>query len=244
MNGFIQGILAYFKAIRFIGANGLSRYFIYSGLIGLVILALCSSLIWYVNPIITNWVQSNVPWQFDFLETLTSWISIGLSSLLFISIFKYLMLIFTAPVMSVLSEKVENKITGLNQERSVIYNIVPDLIRALRINLRNIIRELFFTVLLLLLGLIPVFAVISGIVILLVQAYYAGFGNYDFWAERHFSYRETIRYMKRRQPELAGNGIVFIFLLAIPVLGAFIAPPLATVASTMEASKEFALENL
>ena len=167
-----------------------------------------------------------------------SWFSYILSSVLFLSVFKYLMLIFTAPIMSALSEKVERDITGYESNRSVVVNIIPDLVRGLRINFRNIIRELLLTGVLLLLGLIPLVGIVSGVLILLVQGYYAGFGNADFWAERLFSYSNTVMFMKSNKGMLLGNGIVYVFILAIPILGAFIAPPLATIAATIEGTRE------
>ena len=69
----------------------------------------------------------------------------------------------------------------------------------------------------------------------LIQGFYAGFGNYDLWAERHFTYKGTIEFMSGNKIRVATNGSVFILLLAIPIVGAIIAPPLATAASTMHA---------
>ena len=238
MSNFGNGILAYFNALSFITSRGLSKYFFWSGLIGLGIFFGCASLIYQLIPLISDSLISLIPWEFDMNVNVFNWISIALTSIIFISIFKYLMLIFTAPLMSVLSERVEWEITGKNHNKNAVLNIIPELIRGLRINLRNIIREIFVTLFLLVLGFIPLVGIISGFLIILVQGYYAGFGNHDFWAERHFSYRGTVRFMKNHKGMLAGNGVVYVFLLAIPILGVFIAPPLATVAATMEGLKE------
>lgn len=148
------------------------------------------------------------------------------------------MLICTAPIMSALSAKVEYDLTGEDYSTGGSLDIVKELLRSLRINLRNLTRELFLTVILLLLGLIPVLSIFSAVLIVLVQSYYAGFGNYDFWAERHFTFSNTLKFMKTVRGHLCGNGIVFVFLLAIPILGAFIAPPLATVAATIEGTRQ------
>ncbi len=71
--------------------------------------------------------------------------------------------------------------------------------------------------------------------IIISQAYFAGFGNIDFWAERHYDYRNTVKYMSDNKGVCIGNGLPYLFLLAIPVLGVFIAPPLATIAGTLHA---------
>ncbi len=239
MGSFINGILAYFKALGFISSRGLSKYFLYSGLIGIILFASSGLLIYKAAPFITNYITGWIPWvDISSNSSIFNWISIILSSVLFISIFKYLMLIFTAPLMSVLSDRVEKELRGEVYVKIKSFSIVAELLRGLRINIRNIIREIFLTLFILILGLIPLFSPVAAILIILVQGYFAGFGNHDFWAERHFSYRNTVRFMKDHKGMLAGNGVVYVFLLAIPILGAFIAPPLATVAATMEGLKE------
>ena len=233
---FLKSIFAYVGALRFIVSRGLWKYLIWSGLIGLgIFFGLMSIMKVWVNPFLVNVVEGWVPWDFDWIGTATEWLSIALSSVLFISIFKYLMIIATAPIMSVLSERVEREITGQDLERSFIMNVIPDLIRSFRIVMRSLVRELLVVGLLLLLGLFPVFSLISAVLIFLVQGYYAGFGNFDYWAERHFTYRRTILELRSRKALLTGNGIVYVLILAVPIAGAFFAPPLATVAATMNA---------
>lgn len=238
VRSFVSSIVAYFRALSFVSKKGYGKYFMYSGLIGIVILISSFFIIRSTVPMLSGWIQTVLP-DLDWDVSIgTNWVSFIFSGVLFITIFKYLMLIFTSPIMSALSERVEHDITGINQGRSVIVNIIPDLLRGLRINLRNIVRELVLTAALLMLGWMPLVGLVSGVLILLTQSYYAGFGNADFWAERHFSYRETIRFMKGNKGMLMGNGIVYVFILAIPILGAFIAPPLATIAATIEGVQE------
>lgn len=233
---FLKSIFAYLGALRFIASRGLWKYLIWSGLIGLgIFLGLMSIMKVWVNPFLVNVVEEWLPWDFDWIGTATEWLSFTLSGVLFISIFKYLMIIATAPIMSVLSERVEREITGQELQRSFILNIVPDLMRSIRIVMRSLFRELILVGFLLLLGLFPLFSILSAILIFLVQGYYAGFGNFDYWAERHFTYRRTIVELRSRKALLTGNGIIYVLILAVPIAGAFFAPPLATVAATMNA---------
>ena len=234
----IRSFLYYLRAFKFIGERKLYKYFLYSGLIGLLVFALCGYIVWTLNPILATWATALLPWDIAWLTTIGEWLSVGITGFFFVSIFKYLMLIFTAPLMSVLSERVEYELTGMRYKNNFAIQIISDLLRGARIALRNISRELLLTLVLMLLGLIPLFSIFSAILLVLVQGYYAGFGNYDFWAERHFNYRDTVDYMKERKGALTGNGIPYVFILAIPVLGAFIAPPLATIAATIEATED------
>lgn len=235
----LSGLFAYLRALSFISKPGFGKYFIYSGLIGLLLFGFAIYIVTLVAPLISGLAGSLIPWNIGWISSVTGWISYLFSGAAFIFIFKYLMLIMTSPLMSALSEKVEKEITGTNQSRGVVVHIIPDLIRSLRINLRNIIREMFFLLILFALSFLPIIGIITTVLGIIIQGFYAGWGNVDFWAERHLSYNETVRYMKQNKGMLIGNGIVYIFLISIPVVGVFFGPPLATIAVTTEAIKDY-----
>ena len=95
------------------------------------------------------------------------------------NIYKHIVLILSAPFMSPLSEKVENHLLGKSTTINFsISQMLKDLLRGIRIALRNIIREIFYTILLLLLGLIPFFSPFAPFLILAVQSFYAGSVSY------------------------------------------------------------------
>ena len=98
---------------------------------------------------------------------------------------------------------------------------------------------MFFLLILFALSFLPIIGIITTVLGIIIQGFYAGWGNVDFWAERHLSYNETVRYMKQNKGMLIGNGIVYIFLISIPVVGVFFGPPLATIAVTTEAIKDY-----
>ena len=70
----------------------------------------------------------------------------------------------------------------------------------------------------------------------LVQAYYAGFGNMDYSLERHHSISGSIRFIRRNRWLAMGNGTVFMLLLMTGI-GFLFAPPLSTIAGTIEVVK-------
>ena len=119
--------------------------------------------------------------------------------------------------------------------------MLKDLFRGLRIAFHNIIRELFYMILILIVGLIPFFSPIAPFLIIGVQAYYAGFGNMDYTLERHASVKNSIRFVRANKGLALGNGLVFLGLLAIGI-GFLIAPPLAAVAATVETTKRLDLK--
>jgi len=236
---FFSGLVAYIRALSFVAKPGFGKYFIYSGLIGLLLFGAAIYIVSLITPVLSGLTASIIPWNIPWLSQVTGWVSYLFSGAAFLFVFKYLMLIMTSPLMSALSEKVEKEVTGEDQSRSIIINIIPDLIRSLRVNMRNITRELFFLAILFLLSFVPIIGVATTILGFLVQGFYAGWGNADFWAERHFDYRDTVRFMKNERGMLLGNGLVYILLISIPVLGVFLGPPLATIAITTEAIKSY-----
>ena len=94
--------------------------------------------------------------------------------------------------------------------------------------------ELFLTVPILILAFIPVIGILSTVLLFLVQSFYAGFGNMDYTLERHFTVSKSIRFVKNYSGVAIGNGIVFILMLFIPIIGIILVLPLSVTAATTE----------
>jgi len=227
-----RALYHYTKSFTYIRAIGGMRYFFYSGVIGLTLFAIMFLIVRYTYAGISDFVLGLFSIDNGLINTIADFFSGAVLSLLFLVIFKHLVLICTAPLMSRLSEEIESHYS--NEDYSA-GNFLADFLRGLRIAIRNIIRELFYTAVVFLLALIPILGWIGSPLIIAIQGYYAGFGNFDLWAERHFTYKGTVDYMNDHKLMLTVNGSIFILLLAIPVLGPIIAPPLATASATMHA---------
>jgi CysZ protein len=231
---FIIGLGYYLKAFDKLFSQSYRKYIWYSGLISLISLTFLVLLIIGLRPFFTN-LLNQLPWIGTYVNNnFSSWM---ISLVLFIgtlSIFKYVVLVVTAPLMSHLSEKVEcdHFDYDIGATHSTAH-IINGFTRGLRLSFRNLFRELVWTLLLLVISLIPVFTILSAPAAYLIQAFYAGFGNYDYSLERRYTYRETISYVKSNRAKVTANGAIFLLLLYIPILGVFIAPPLATIAATM-----------
>jgi CysZ protein len=149
-------------------------------------------------------------------------------------VFRYIIMAIASPFMSLLSERLEQKLYPNRPGTPFsIGKMLSDLVRGVRIAIRNVVREIFLTLLLLLLGvIIPPLGVAVPILIILLQAYYAGFGNFDFTLERRFPVRESVRFMHDHRFYAIGNGLVFVFLL-MTVVGFLFALPLGTAAGAV-----------
>ena len=230
-----DGLRAYSEALHIVRERRLWGYFILPGILSLLFGLLIIWLAYNAYEGTTGLIASWYPWQNarDIVTTLGAILGAILVIAVGLMIYKYVVLILVAPFMSMLSETVENHLRG--RSNSVSFSLkraAAEFVRGVRVALRNILREVLLTVVLLLMGLIPVIGLLSGPAIFLLQAYYAGFGNMDFTLERHLGVRQSAQFVRTYRGVAIGNGIVFLLVLAIPLAGLFVAPALATVTGT------------
>ncbi len=235
IKGVLNAIIAYFTAFGLISRLRLWRYFIIPGLISVVLAILIFGAAWIWSDELGIWMTNWYPWEKG--KHFTTQVARVLSGLMIVAfgliIYKNLVMALASPFMSLLSEQIEKK-SGRRQEKPMtIKRMLGEMIRGIRIALRNIFREIVITIAILLLGLIPVFSPFAPILIFIAQSYYAGFGSMDFTLERYFGIKESIQFVHRHRGMAIGNGAVFILLL-MTGLGFLIALPWSTVASTTE----------
>ncbi|WP_275316334.1 EI24 domain-containing protein [Tenacibaculum bernardetii] len=243
IKGILKGIQAYFGAFQIISKLKLWKYFtipilisvLTAVLIGLSAYALSDNIGYYVAGI---WKWEFGKQAFEMLSTFFSGLLIVVIGLL---LYKHIVMALSAPFMSPVSEKIEHYLTGeSHQHRKTSFQ--EQLIRGIRINLRNLLRELFFTIPILLVSFIPVIGFFSAILLFIMQAYYAGFGNMDYTLERHFKYKESVSFVKKNKGTAIGNGIIFMLFLLVPVIGVILVLPLSVTAATTETIKNIQLE--
>ena len=241
INGIIKGVLSHVDALKVIARHGLWGYFVAPAIISILLGIIILGTAWGMTDDIGHWLGKYYPWEWGsaIVERI-----IGVFGGLAIAIvgfilFKNLVIAFASPFMSPLSEKVEQILSNAPKPKATSFSyqkFLGDLIRGITIALRNVIRELFFTFLLFLLGLIPIFTPITTVLIFVIQAFYAGFGNIDFLLERHFNVNGSVRFVRKNRGLAIGNGLVFL-LLFLTGIGFLIALPLGTVAATIEGVK-------
>jgi CysZ protein len=234
IKNFFIGLSAYGRAIRLISSLGLWSYFLIPALISIALAGLIFGLAWNLGDDLGSFLLSWYPWQTG-AETVGKAGNVLGSVLIIILgliLYKNLVMALASPFMSQMSERIERKLSPSYTPKAFSSGrMLRELMRGLRIALRNITRELFFTVLLILIGLIPLFSPFVAVAIFLVQAYYAGFGSMDYTLERHYSVRGSIQFVRRYRGIALGNGAVFILLLMTGI-GFLFALPLSTAAAT------------
>ncbi len=147
-------------------------------------------------------------------------------------VYKHIVLALAAPLMSPVSEKIEAHLyPGVHQYRNTTN--ASQLVRGIKINLRNLGWEIGLSIPILLIGLIPVVGIFSAALIFLIQAYYAGFGSMDYTLERHYGFRESVGFVKNNRGAAIGNGILFILILFVPVIGVILVLPISVTAASV-----------
>lgn len=240
-----KGFKAYTGSIQLISKLGLWKYFGIPILISIVVAtlvlisayALADDFGYYFSKL---WIWDWGKETFFFLSEILSGILILLVG---ITIYKHVVMALSAPFMSPVSEKIEAHLLGYDNHKHRVTSFREQLWRGIRINMRNLAMEILLTIPILIIGFIPILGFVSTILLLLTQGYYAGFGNMDYTLERHFSYSESIKFVKQHRGVAIGNGIVFILFLLIPVIGFILVLPLSVTAASVETVRLLRAEN-
>ncbi|HMR89041.1 MAG TPA: EI24 domain-containing protein [Saprospiraceae bacterium] len=206
------------------------KYIFYSGLAALLI---CAGLIYLgfkFASVTGEYLGSLVPWEWAH-ESIVFSIIIGIAVfLLFFMLIKYILLIALSPMLSYISERTELVLQGSNKGAG--FSFAKSTVRSVRINMRNMLKELSLTVILLILGFFPLLTAFVVPVMFLVQAYFTGFGIMDFYLERHFTFKESVTKVYQHKWAAIALGSIFLVMFAIPILGIVLAPYFTTVAGT------------
>jgi len=242
----LKGIQAYSGALALISKLKLWSFFFIPIVISIVTATIIGFSAYVLSDNIGEFIAQIWIWDFG-KETFTA-ISTFIGAVFVLAIglilYKHIIMALSAPFMSPVSEKIEFYLTGIERHnyRNTTFN--EQLWRGIKINMRNLVKELLFTIPILLLKFIPVVNIFSTVLLFLMQAYYAGFGNMDYTLERHFKYRESVRFVRKNKGVAIGNGIVFILFLLLPVIGVILVLPLSVTAATIKTVKLMKDENL
>jgi CysZ protein len=235
INNILKGIQAYSGALSLISKLKLWKYFAIPILISVVTASIIAVSAYGLSDNIGRFIANIWPWEFG-KGTFTS-ISTFIGGIVVLAIglilYKHIIMALSAPFMSPVSEKIEAHLTGVEPHNHRNTSFKAQLWRGIRINISNLGKELLITLPILLLKFIPVVNIFSIVLLFLVQAYYAGFGNMDYTLERHFKYRESVQFVRKYRGVAIGNGTVFMLFLLIPVIGVILVLPMSVTASSI-----------
>ncbi len=234
-----NGIKAYFGTFTLISKLRLWKYFAIPILISVITGLSFVALAYFFSDNLGAFIAKIWVWEWgaETFGTISTYLGGFLILVLGLILYKHIVMALSAPFMSPVSEKVENHLLGQTEHVHRQTSFRQQLLRGVRINLRNLSKELLFMIPLVILSFIPVIGIVFTILIFLIQAYYVGFGNMDYTMERHFNYKESIQFVRKNRGVAIGNGIVFVLMLFIPILGFIITLPISVVAASTETVK-------
>lgn len=242
------GFSSHIKAISFIAKHNLWLYFLWPLLIaiGLWVAGFASTFYMgdWLGDKVVSWISLDKSFDIDWLEWLRPFLSGAISIILkvflfflFASLLKYIVLIIASPILALLSERVDEILTGT----SVPFHFgqfLHDMLRGILITLRNMLLETLIWLGCLLFGLLPIVGWLLGWLTIPLQWfiawYFLGFSMMDYSYERRkMTIRQGVAFTRRHKGIAIANGFLFSMLLYIPVLGISIAPVLSCVAGTL-----------
>ncbi len=186
---------------------------------------------------ITAWLQHEGN---AFLNFLFSMAAIMLQLVLFFfyfSLFKFFFLIVGSPVFAYLSEKTSSIIEGKDFPFS-FSQLGKDIIRGIRLSLRNALWQTFYLFAIFLLSLVPLAGWITPLIALFIECYYYGFSMVDYSLERaRLSSSASIDFIGRHKGLAVGNGLMFYLMHIVPFVGWVLAPAYAVIAATLSLYK-------
>jgi len=230
----ILGIKEYAGVFKLMSDLKLWKYFIIpmlisfctAILIGVEAYVLSDDVGFYISKI---WIWD---WGKEVFSSISNFIGGLVVLIIGLILYKHIIMALSAPFMSPVSEKIEKHFYGDVSHLHRKTSNTDQLIRGIRINIRNLTKEIIITVPILILKFIPVVNIFSTILLFIVQAYYAGFGNMDYTLERHLKYKESVQFVSKNKGYAIGNGIVFMLFLLIPIVGIIIVLPLSVTAAS------------
>ena len=236
----VISLQAYYHTHRFIIKHRLWKWILIPGLIYAVLFCV-GIYLFYISSSsaiefmlqksgIEEWIKNS--WL-SFLLIFAQIILNLILLLFYFSLFKYLFLIIGSPLFAYLSEKTESIIEGKEYPFS-FKQLMKDMIRGIKLALRNMLWQTVYTVSILILSFIPIIGWVTPLLALLVECYYLGFSMLDYSCERNkLSTAQSIGFIGRHKGQAIGNGMVFYLMHFIPILGWLLAPSYAVIAATI-----------
>ncbi|MCK0155884.1 EI24 domain-containing protein [Cellulophaga sp. F20128] len=230
----LKGIRAYAGSFSLISKLKLWKYFFIPILISIITAVSIGLLAYGLSDTIGSIISQIWLWEWgkETFSSISNFIGATFIIAIGLVLYKHIIMALSAPFMSPVSEKIETYLTGIDNHQHRDTSFSEQLWRGIRINLRNLSKELLLTIPIVLIGFIPIIGMLSTVLLFLVQAYYAGFGNMDYTLERHFKYKESIQFVQKHRGVAIGNGIVFMLFLLIPILGIILVLPLSVTAAS------------
>ncbi len=239
----VIAIQSYYRAHQFISKHSLWKWIIIPGILYTILFVVGMYFFWtssgaavtYLSEMIgiERWLQQQRSGLLSFVFMMGRMMVQLLLVFFYFSLFKYLFLIIGSPLFAYLSEKTEALLEGKDFPFSW-KQLLKDMVRGIRLALRNSLWQTVYAVSILILSFVPVVGWVTPVISLFIECYYYGFSMLDYSCERHkLSPSQSIAFIGNHKGLAIGNGLVFYLMHCIPVLGWVLAPAYAVIAATI-----------
>jgi CysZ protein len=219
------GLNAYKEAHAFIKQHNFYSYFFIPILFNLVLFVLFSGLVWHYAQMGSDYIYYTLNIEnfnfgnFSFLKGIIhfaiSFIFKLLGLVLYMIIFRNIVLILMAPVLTIVSEKTEEIISGKTYSFEWL-QFVKDAVRGIVIAIKNSLKEVFYTLVIFLLSFIPVIGLAASFLVFFMQSYFYGFSMIDYTLERaKMDIAESENFIWKHKWLAVAIGTVFNLLVAV-----------------------------
>jgi len=232
---------SYIKAHSFIKTHKLWKWIIIPGILYMALFIFsiyffgktATSTVDHFSSLLKDWVQRiDLGWV-SFLISIAGLLLWLLLMLFYFSLFKFLFLIIGSPLFAYLSEKTESIMDGKDFPIT-LGQLLKDIVRGVRLALRNTLWQTVYTIAIILLSFIPLFGWAAPILSLFIECYYYGFSMLDYSCERNkLSTSQSIHFISNHKGLAIGNGFIFYLMHLLPFVGWVLAPSYAVVAATI-----------
>lgn len=243
----IIAIQSYGEAHNFIRKHRLWKWIIIPGVLYTLLFIFGMYLFWQSSNDAVTWISQQIGLETWLQNQRNNWLSFlflmaGLVLrivivLFYFSLFKYIFLIIGSPVFAYLSEKTESILEGKDFPFN-FKQLLRDILRGVRMAVRNTLWQTLYVVSLLFLSLIPLVGWITPVIAVFVECYYYGSSMLDYSLERDkLTYAQSINYIGRHRGLAVGNGLIFYLMHGFIIIGWVLAPAYAVVAATLSLHK-------
>ena len=167
-----------------------------------------------------------------FLESMILLFLRGMVFLLYLKIYRYMVLFLTAPLLAFVSEKIQSLDLHTGEHIAPI-RYFREFTRGMRLAIRNFFFDLGFTLIVLFVTFLVTWLIpLAPFLILLVESYYMGYAMIDYRNEYLKMPMKASRELVNQHMGLTiGNGLLLNLSLFIPLLGILFAPVFALIAA-------------
>lgn len=228
---FGKGFAAYGEANRVLFKHGLFKYMLIPAIVSLVYAVLYFMGASWLSSSVTDF-SDGLPWYLSWLGSAAEWVLWALfwaaAVAFFMITYKMVAQVVLSPFLSQLSEAVAEKEFGGAPVKTGWAEAIKDIQRAIVLNFRLILREVFFG---LAVSLIPG---VGSLIAMGVSGFYSGFNFMDYTMERHrMSIAQSVAFTRKHRGLTTGIGLACNLGMYIPVIGWMVMPTYATIAATI-----------